>query len=358
MDFLATLRYLVFAVFTVCNAILASVAVWNSSLIASSDRDTRVDVYLVVVGALGLALTFTIIFVELVRRNAFTSRVWFEMLWITLFFAMYLGGASVLTIVGPDDLCNHQQVGIPFQLLPGACSSTRILMGFTWLCTFILFGNLVLLIIVIVINRNNEAMPRIWECTVHNLPPLTSLRSAPPILPRFSRDKMADVAAPVPQRPTTVPSALYTLRSNGLNSQYQIEHFNPPEQLPGPRASMNPVSSPADYLHKHPSAGGAVQAAVALYPQFISSAHVAPLPTSSRPQIQPTPPPLGDWPRSDAPLRVKRKLPPPVGLLEGETSGALSPTRPMGPRTRGGGTNRPPPLDLSDRPRRDREQQN
>ncbi|KAJ7219173.1 hypothetical protein GGX14DRAFT_434908 [Mycena pura] len=352
MDFLATLRYIVFAVFTVCNAILASVAVWNSSLIASSGRDTRLDIYLVVVGALGLALTFTIIFVELVRRNAFTSRVWFEMLWITLFFAMYLGGASVLTVVGPDDMCNQQQDGKDL-LLPGACSSTRVLMGFTWLCTFVLFGNLVLLMIVIVINRNNESMPRVWECTVHNLPPLTSLRSATPILPRFSRDKMAHVAAPVPQRPTTVPSALYTLRSTGLNSQYQIEHFNPPEQFPGPRASTNLGSSPADYLHKHPSAGGAVQAAVALYPQFISSAHVSALPASSQPQVQPTPPPLGDWPRPDAPLRVKRKLPPTAGLLEGETS----PTRPMGPRTRGGGTDRPPPLDLSDRLRRSREQQ-
>jgi hypothetical protein len=375
MNFLATLRYLVFAFFIVCNAILASVAVWNSSLVPSG-RDSHIDTYLVIVGALGLALTFTIIFVELIRRNAFTSRVWFEILWTTTFFGLDLAGAAILTALGPDDMCkpkilsrNKQQQ--QQQLPPGSCSSSRVLMGFTWLCTFILLMYLILLVILTIANRNNESVPRIWECTVHNFPPLTSGRSNAPVspfLPRFSQDKMPTVVAPAPQRPNTVPSALYTLRSVGLNSQYQIEHFRPASHAPGPPMPSSPVASPADYLHRNPSNAGNVQAAVALYPQFLSSAYVS-QPPPAHTQLPPirtlpsqsanrSPPPLGDWPRADAPLRVKRKLPPAMGAEEQVGVGS-GPSRPMGPRTRAGTTNaRPPPLDLSSiTTRRDRERQ-
>ncbi|KAJ7685081.1 hypothetical protein DFH06DRAFT_970182 [Mycena polygramma] len=342
MNFLVTLRYLIFAIFISASAVVSSIAVWNSSLVSPFSRESRIDVYFVVVGALGLGLTFTIIFIELVRRNAFTSRVWFEVVWTSTFFLLELGGASVLTAFGPDDMCQGHANG-----KTGSCSSTRVLVGFVWLCTFILLIYLAVLVVLILLNRNSNETPRIWQRAIHNFPPLTSTRSnapAPPFLPRFSRDKMTAVVSPVPQRPNTVPSALYSMRSVGLGSQYQIEHFRPPANAPGPPIPSSPVISPADYLHRSPSTAGTVQAAVALYPQFLSSAYVTqPTPARTQPS-QPasrSPPPLGDWPRTDAPLRVKRKLPPTTGP-------EAIPSRPMGPRTRSGRTNmRPPPLDLS-----------
>jgi hypothetical protein len=362
MNFLATLRYLIFAVFIVCNAILSSVAVWNSSIVPSSSRQSRTDTYIVVVGALGLALTFTIIFVELVRRNAFTSRVWFEILWTTTFFGLDLAGAAILTVVSLDDVCapsKRSQQSLP---VTSSCStSSRLLMGFTWLCTFILLMYLILLVTLTLVNWNNDSMPRIWECTVHNFPPLTSRRSSAPVpsfAPRFTQDKNV-VASPTPRRPNTVPSALYTLRSIGLNSQYQIEHFRPPSHISAHPMPSSPVASPADYLHRNPSNAGSVQAAVALYPQFLSSAYVAqPPPARMQPpsnsshRLSRSPPPLGDWPRADAPLRIKRKHPPSMGLEE-QTAAGSAPLRPMGPRTRAGLTDmRPPPLDLSSISRR------
>jgi hypothetical protein len=361
MNFLATLRYLVFAIFIVCNAILASVAVWNSSLdVSSSNRESHVDVYEVVVGALGLALVFTIIFVELVRRNAFTSRVWFECLWTTIFFGLYLGGAVVLSVVGVDEMCESttQSKNSESQSLlpPGTCASSQVLLGFTWSCTFVLLMYLILLVTLTFANRNNESVPRIWECTVHNFPPLTSRRSNTPaaFLPRFTQDKTPEVVSPAPRRPGTVPSALYTLRSFGLNSQYQIEHFRPPSHTSDPPMLSNPVTSPADYLHRNPSNPGHAMAAVALYPQFLSSAYVPPARMQPPPmaavqsshRLSRSPPPLGDWPRADAPLRIKRKNPPPMGLAEQTAAGSAS-SRPMGPRTRAGTTHRPPPLNLT-----------
>ncbi|KAF7363347.1 hypothetical protein MSAN_00990100 [Mycena sanguinolenta] len=363
MNFLATLRYLIFAIFIVCNAILSSVAVWNSSLVHPSSRQSRTDTYIVVVGALGLALTFTIIFVELVRRNAFTSRVWFEILWTTTFFGLDLAGAAILTVVGLADVCAPTQSKKSQPILPGTCSSSRVLMGFTWLCTFILLMYLILLVTLTLVNWNNDSMPRIWECTVHNFPPLAYRRSNAPssFAPRFTQDKTV-IAAPTPQRPNTVPSALYTLRSIGLNSQYQIEHFRPPSHISAHPMPSSPVASPADYLHRNPSNAGSVQAAVALYPQFLSSAYVAqPPPARMQPpaaasnpshRLSRSPPPLGDWPRADAPLRIKRKHPPSMGLEE-QTAAGLAPLRPMGPRTRAGPSDmRPPPLDLSSISRR------
>ncbi|KAJ7343589.1 hypothetical protein DFH08DRAFT_873136 [Mycena albidolilacea] len=352
MNFLATFRYIVFAVFIICNAILASVAVWNASLVSPSSRDSHIDTFLVIVGALGLALTFTIIFVELIRRNAFTSRVWFEILWTTVFFGLDLSGAAILSAVGPNDMCAPKISNRGHSHHPsGACSSSRVLMGFTWLCTFVLLTYLILLVVLTIANRNDESMPRIWECTVHNFPPLTVRRSNVPVspfLPRFTQDKSAAIVSPAPQRPSFSPSALYTLRSAGLDSRYQIEHFRPSSHAAGP------VTSPADYLHRNPSNPGNVQAAVALYPQFLSSAYVSqPPPARTQPppiQTLPSqpmgqsPPPLGDWPRADAPLRIKRKAPPP----EEQAAAGSAPSRPMGPRTRAGTTNtRPPPLDLS-----------
>jgi len=324
MLFLPTVRYLVFASFIVCNSVLASVAVWNASL-SPPARDSRLDTYIVVVGALGLALTFAIIFTELVRRNAFTSRVWFETLWTLLFFLLDLGGASALAAVGPDDMCNQQSP--PSNSNTGQqCTSLRVLMAFTWLAALILLIYFVLLIVLVAVNSNNESVPRIWVCTIHNFPPLMSaVRSHSPALPRFtSGNKMSEVVtplplpAPMPQRPTVVPSALYSM---GLGSQYEIEYFQPP-------APTSPVVSPADHLHRHPSTAGSVQAALALYPQFLSSAYVAqPPPGQPSPSVvaSPLPPPL-------APVRVKRK-PPPLTITPQTSS------KPMGPRMRSGPAN-------------------
>jgi hypothetical protein len=221
---------------------------------------------------------------------------------------------------------------------------------------------LVLLVVLTVINRNNEAVPRIWECTIHNFPPLTPSRRNAHALPHFNNSRMAEVVSPAPQRPNTVPSALYSLRAAGLGSQYQIEHFQLPPPAPAPPLPSSPVTSPADHLHRNPSAAGNVQAAVALYPQFLSSAYVSRPPPVPTPQNQPassSPPPLGDWPRANAPLRIKRKLPPTTGPAEGPAAGGSSLSKPIGPRTRAGaGNSRPPPLDFSSlSARADRERQ-
>ncbi|KAJ7172586.1 hypothetical protein C8R46DRAFT_1086503 [Mycena filopes] len=311
-NFLATLRYFIFAVFIICCSIIASVAVWNASLREHNNRDVHIDTYLVVVGALGLALTFT---------------VWFEILWTATFFLLDLGMFLLvvllfLTAVGPDDMCKPPKHG---KALPGSCSSSRVLTGFTWFCACILLIYLVLLLLLTVINRNNESVPRIWQCTIHNFPPLTASHSTAPVLPRFSRDKMTEIVTPAPQRPNTVPSALYS--------------------APGASDPASPVASPADYLHSSPSNAGTVRSAVTLYPQFLSSAYVPqPPPVHTQPLQASSPSPLGDWPRTNPPLRTKRKIPATMGVAAGIDPVA----RPMGPRTRSPTTNtRPPPLDLS-----------
>jgi hypothetical protein len=253
----------------------------------------------------------------------------------------------------------------------GSCTSTRILEGFAWLSSFIrqchfafrshldvltvstVLIYLVFLLVLSFVNRNNESVPRIWQCTIHNFPPLTvsrRLASAPatPVLPRFTKnDNTSGVVAPTPMRPNTVPSALYSLRSIGLGSQYQIEHFNPPAH--SAQASvphMQPILPRNSDLSGSPNAASnAAARATMLYPQYIASPHASfspPARTQTPPAIT-SPPPLGDWPRADAPLRVKPKRP---GHDVQNMSSTASAPRPSGPRSPTSNS-RPPPLDLS-----------
>nr|GAT47215.1 predicted protein [Mycena chlorophos] len=343
MHFLVTVRYLVFALFVICDAILASVAVWNGSL--NVDAFLGLDVYVTLLGALGLTLTFTIIFIELIRRNAFTSRVWFELCWTGLFFTMDLAAAAALTAVGP---CPHQaQESSPPS---GSCASMRVLMAFSWTSTLILLSYLVLLVVLSLANRNNESIPKIWECAIHNFPPLTISIPRPHvpvvILPRFTRsdrniDEMAQIPPPAPPTPPASPAPVVTsrrttmsptrphgMRSIGLDSIYEVEHFVPPALSPIPPSdspSISPMASPGDYHLPSPTSEESTQPAgggvAGLYPRFIAAA-AAPTHSEDQQPRKPSPSPLGDWPRSNPPLRVKRP------------SGAVSPTRPMGPRTR------------------------
>jgi len=86
---LTLLRYLVFVVFVVSNAIIASAAAWNLSIVEDIAGDvsaTAISIFLIVLGALGLIVIFTVIFIDLCEKDIFISRIWFEISWVILFF--------------------------------------------------------------------------------------------------------------------------------------------------------------------------------------------------------------------------------------------------------------------------------
>ncbi|KAF8844582.1 hypothetical protein BDN67DRAFT_1008093 [Paxillus ammoniavirescens] len=365
-------RYLLFGFFVICNAIICSVAVWNYSLIRASPT-SQVDVYLIFLGAFSLASIFTLIFVELLCTDPFTTRVWFECGWTTVFWIMNLAGAAALTAIEPDLKCSHQAIAFVDSL----CTSARVLLAFTWVSTIILLLYLLLLIFTAVTHQRDD--PGVWNSSVRSLRLVTArqcLSSAPssPSAPRFKKRAPMEVYTPHPVRSAPVPAYLHRA---GLGSEYEIEYFNPTfsatEQMDTEVFSSLPEAIPL------PPAPVMLHSKTLLYGQRGTTQQLPssivylnqPQPQPPAPPTQstslPSPSPLGEWPRRDVmeqPVKPKRKLPPTsfefprrntIPSTEPLSTSSSPPSqprtrRPSGPRMRvpsGDNTQRPAPLDLS-----------
>jgi len=358
---LTLLRYLVFVVFVVSNAIIASAAAWNLSIvedIAGDASSTAISIFLIVLGALGLIVIFTVIFVDLCEKDIFISRIWFELSWVILFFIMELGGAAAITAQSNGNVCNSTDS-------VSLCASTVVLQGFTWICAILLFGYFILLFILTILKYKDDSA--IWSWTVRKLiwqhTHKTVIPPSLPPLPSF-RTHVPGIAAPRPRHVITVPEPGLSYRS-GLGFDYQIEHYQPP--APGVAdlrhstdRSLSPLSlilptsptplSPTRNLPQKPLPA----AFTPFYPSYVqaainpsisrtsttehSSSQVRKLPEVS----SYSPPPLGDWPRRDAtslPARGKRKQNPPAPYSFTMPSAAQQRRdqprpRPSGPRRR------------------------
>jgi len=353
-------RYLVFVVFVASNAIIASAAVWNLTIVENIAGDvtaTAISTYLIVLGALGLIVIFTVIFVDICEKDVFIVRVWFELSWVIVFFIMNLGGAAAVTAQSNGLVCNsNSSVSL--------CASTQVLQAFTWICAILLLGYFFLLFVSAIMKHRDDVT--VWSYTVRKviwqqthkivIPP-----SLPP-LPRF-RTQVPVIAAPRPRRIITMPDAY----RSGLGPDYEFEHYRPPapgvtDLEPSTDRPLSPLSlslssspipvpvSPTRNLPQKP-----LPAAFApFYPSYVqaainpglsrtSTAHSSQVPTLF--QASSSPPPLGDWPRRDAtslPARGKRKqnLPlPPVPYSFTMPTAAQQRrdqprSRPSGPRRR------------------------
>ncbi|KAH7889290.1 hypothetical protein F5I97DRAFT_496613 [Phlebopus sp. FC_14] len=376
-DKLLLARYLFFGFVVICNAIICSVAVWNYSLV-HANQTLQVDVYLIFLGAFGLAWIFTLMFIELLCSNPITTRVWFECVWIALLWLMELAGAAAITAIGPELQCARQAILFVYTL----CVSQRVLVAFTWICTIILLFYLLFLVFIVVTHQRDD--PTLWICSVRNLFRLTArqcLSSAPssPSVPRFKKRVPLDIHYPHPVRPVPVPAYIHRA---GLSSEYEIEHFQPvpagaeqmdvesvlslPEAVPIPPPKPAPAILRSSEAPRHP-----IPNSIGI-PRELSSTIVysgQTQPSIPAPRTTTTsPPPLGDWPRRDImELPVQRKAPssfdfprrctlPSSGRPPGQTHPLPDPPlsqprtrRPSGPRLRtaSGDITRPAPLDLS-----------
>ncbi|KAK7043586.1 hypothetical protein VNI00_008197 [Paramarasmius palmivorus] len=339
-------RYVVFGFFIVFNSVIASVAVWNITFVPSKQTTANnVDAFLIFVGSSGLIVVFSIIFTELGRRNAFTSRLWFELIWTGVCALLQLSGAIASSVTVPSGTCDVSTT---------ACNSAKVLIAFAWMNTIILLVYVTSMTTFLLIYSKED--PRIWQLNIHNLPDirkptttsppspilptLPSLPTLPalptlPGLPNFVR-RPASIVAPQPRKPPA-PTTMYSYRS-GLSPDYRIEHFQPPESFPPFETSDSPP--PVKLQPNRPSS---------LYPEFLSpslaSSDIKPSPSISRqpPSVKqsPTPPPLGKWPRADIMSLPSATKPTPT-LPKGQISRSAS-RRPPSPS--------PPPAQLQLQPR-------
>jgi hypothetical protein len=327
---LSWLRWVVFGMFIICSAIIASIAVWNYTLPGwvHWDSQRQVDIYLAFVGCFGLALILPFILIELARKDSLAGRVWFECLWVSLCWVLYLAGAIAMSASAPNHMC---------QTSPAQCVTSNVVMAFIWIGTATLSLYLWPLLILTIVRRNQE--PRVWQCYVREFPfpEFRQSLSTPPAspLPRFLR-KAPSIVAPRPQR--AVPRTIYSYRS-GLGSEYEIEHYRPPSTLLRPERVAVAAAPTSETWQPSNS--------TSFYPQYLRPILTVPRPShDAEPNryklpTPPSPPPLGDWPRMNATLpsqpgRSKRKPPPFTSAAPNAFTSTPSSTypRPSGPRSR------------------------
>ncbi|KAH7914983.1 hypothetical protein BJ138DRAFT_1123048 [Hygrophoropsis aurantiaca] len=313
-------RYVAFGFFVICNAIVCSVAVWNYSLAQSLGQGLSVDIYLIFTSALSLIIVFPIIFADLVCTNPFTSRVYFECTWLGIFWALELAGAAAVSAINSSSLCGHEASPLGVD----SCTSTHVLLAFSWMCTFITL--LYLLVLVIITTSVHREDRFIWYANMRELNKVSvrkCLPSAPtsPVLHRSQKASPPEIYAPKPRRPSENMKAVYAHRA-GLSSDYEIEHFRTPETeyavppipeakpilsiaLPTP-AITHANSHQPPILHPLNTQRTSVSS---LYPNQVQST----IPYQPHSISPPFPSPLGDWPKMNVlkePVKLKRKPPP------------------------------------------------
>jgi hypothetical protein len=173
------LRSFTFGIFIVCNTILCSVGVWNLSFVQLMTLyNAQVPAYMIFLGSFGLVCIFPLIFIDLTRRNAFTSRVWVELVWVGGFWIMELFGAAALSATVPNNQC------IPHQdkIAATVCLSGKVLLGFAWIITLMMFAYLITLSVCAFMHHSTD--PNVWNETVRGYPWFsarsTTLPSTPP----------------------------------------------------------------------------------------------------------------------------------------------------------------------------------
>lgn len=420
---LRAFRYCVLVAFLACNALIASIALWNLGIIQETEGSRSsvrsIDSYLAFLGASGLVILFTVAFIELARIPWFIATVWFECTWISLWGLMYFAAAIALTVITSQEDCTTTDQ-------TPKCVSLQVLLAFTWLCALTLIIYLSTFMFAVFINKKKD--PTVWHSMMRKFPwagTCTILASAPPTptLPRFVQNTTVPIIhAPKPKHARTTAvkrPPVFSWRS-GLSHEYHIEHYQPPASSQAGPPSHDPHHAPSRSVELPPSAAPPVISAPvlppiaepessennfgpSLYPMYMRQAIFnANTPETTRPEpalthatigaatrvaraplhsaLPPSPPPLGNWPRSDIisqPVKKGKRKPPPIstrGDFDSDNSEAGSyrvlagssqrerevhqpiapssfqPMRPSGPRRRSGSS------DLSNRyPARDRQ---
>ncbi|KIM30485.1 hypothetical protein M408DRAFT_328067 [Serendipita vermifera MAFF 305830] len=178
MSTFLALRYVAFALFILLSGLTGSFAGLNfgfmtSGVVVPQDPIKALDMYLVVISALNVLFVVPIIGTELYRKGALTSRIWFELFWVSAFFLAYLGGAIAATMLIPNAVCKAAGS------MKLACMTSTILIAFTWITSALyLIYSFSLLAYCIIHSKPNF---NIWNTTIVDHPwtpkPLPNLRS-------------------------------------------------------------------------------------------------------------------------------------------------------------------------------------
>lgn len=315
---LVVLRFFTFGIFIVCNTILCSVAVWNLSLVQTKPYyNDQIAAFLIFLGAFALVWIFPLIFIDLIRSNALTSRVWFELTWVAIFWIMELSGAAALSAIVPNNQCLPHQSRIAATV----CLSGKVLLGFAWVITLTLLAYLITLAVYAIVHHTTD--PNVWRETVREYPWFSTRSTLSSSPPSPVMEKTPDVPILKHPRPRAAfnPAALTRSLSPLENSIQPVPTFDripEPSYQPPQRAHFAATQDTVSFVD--PSFTRPREAprppvrAESLYPQHMQ-AHLSTearsnLYNQSRQLDGQEPSPIGNWPANSRSNRQSRRLPP------------------------------------------------
>ncbi|THH26941.1 hypothetical protein EUX98_g7244 [Antrodiella citrinella] len=245
-NFLISYRYSLFTLFLVFNAVLCSVAVWNYTIAKVLLLTAHVDVYLAAIGGLAVLFIIPVTFVDMFRKNALTGRVWFELVWVGVFWVLELCGASAFTAINSDTMCSKNAVAIQRD----SCTSTRAVQAFSWLITIMLLVYLVILFISALLHYDDDKA--VWSSGVRHYPWFNASRaplgSTPPSpnesVTKWHRKSLM-LTKPQPKRPSRSADFAY-LEAGSAPSMQQTTRIAVTALAPEP--SLYPATVAANML--------------------------------------------------------------------------------------------------------------
>jgi len=334
-NFLLPSRYAFLGAFIVCNAIICSVAAWNYNLAMLAALRMDIDGFLIFLGALSLVFVVVISVIDLTRADAFTSRVWFECVWVAVFLLLELGGAIVMSLVGPGTLCTSRLMA----KISDVCVSTQLVLAMSWICVVTSLAY-VLFLSISAFTRSRQD-PTVWQASVRRYRWDAPLEEQPNTAGTF-RKSHTSIKAPQPRR--LAPGGLYAHRAS-LNSQYDVERSAPDRERLVPPVPVIPPQHVREMRQAPAPRPPVVPAEPSLYPRHMEVYTSRPNPPPAlqpAPQLNrtlarlPSPPPLGNWPRADIinePVRKKRRDPPLPPFSSTRAGPPSAPTWPAAPAT-------------------------
>ncbi|KAI0328540.1 hypothetical protein GY45DRAFT_1254736 [Cubamyces sp. BRFM 1775] len=359
---LSVYRYSCFGVFILCNAIICCVSVWNLALSETIGWNPMIDAYMIAISALGLLWIFPVMCIDLLRKNALVGRVWFECIWVCLFWILELAGASAVTAILPNLLCSTASRS----LLPSSCTSTKALLAFAWIGAVNLLVYFCILMVSSIIHMKDDS--QIWRANTRMYPwfrvreALPSARGPSP-LKTWSKPPIPSAAPQI-----RLPSD-FSQRMVAKSSTFDGEKLSAaPKKTPMTSnksakilqsawisATVTPASPPSDDSYEYGTSSSDLTSTPTGIPP---SAHYVPYSSTIKPSPLGTGPPprssslsatFGHAPTSAVSQTPSRKgslrsaLPSPQPLSVPRKHAPSSGPRPKSKRK----SNRPPPLDMT-----------
>lgn len=180
MNVFLAIRYVTFALLILFSGLTGSFATLNIGFITSGIITTKspateiLDAYLVTLSFLTIIGIFLVIGIELCRKGALASRIWFEFVWTIVTFLCYLGGAIAITILIPREICLDSQSvrGTNANRHQGsmkmACMASTAVIVLTWITASLYLLYFIALLVYTLIRSRRES--RVWHSSVIDAP--------------------------------------------------------------------------------------------------------------------------------------------------------------------------------------------